>query len=258
MVVILLAGCTVPPAFSSERITHGEIGDSALIVPRLAAAPIFDGEVQPAEWSDALRVEGELEFTSDPGLAGRHPLTLWFGSTGDVFHVGLVLRDIDKNPYSPPRETVSDLIELLIAEDDDVLHQPSDLVGGASAWGEATSIYDGYWDGAMWVEQQERPPAHYDGKPREGRWVWSTIVDNSTLHAEFYIPRSSPLPELDGFQRSDDAPFRLALRLSRLTQAAVDHEAEYDDLSDTFPGPGESPEVARDPTSWLRLRFEAS
>lgn len=249
----LLAGCT-------SSIRDGETGDDhatspALIIPTLQEAPKFDGEIRPSEWSDALRVEGELEFTSDSGLAARHPIMLLFGSTGDVFHAGLVLRDIHQNPYSPPRTRIPDALELLIGADQDTLGKPADLVGGASAWGEATRTFDGYWDGDAWVEQHERPPARYEGQPQEGRWVWSTIVDNSTLHAEFYIPRTSPLTELDGFQRADDEPFRLALRFSRLTQAAVDHEAPYDDLSDTYPGQGESPEIARDPTTWLRLRF---
>lgn len=253
IVAILLAGCTTS-VFYPEARQEADIL-SALVIPRLAEAPTFDGEVQPVEWSEALRVEGDLVFTSDPGLAGRHALTLWFGSTEDVFHVGLILTDIHRNPYSPPRETISDHIQLLFTEDGDALREPSDLVAGASAWGEATHIYDGYWDGQAWVEQQETAPGGYKGQPLGGRWVWSTIVDNSTLHAEFYVPRTSPLTEWDGFQRPDDEPFRLALRFARLTQAAVDHEAEYDDLSDTFPGPGESPEVARDPSTWLRLRF---
>lgn len=251
LLMIFLAGCTAAP--------EGDRALSPILVPQLEGIIVLDTDLDDPGWATAWNTSSFFEIEDGSALGGRFPMTLRVVGDPSRLFVAVEVSNLPRNaePESDLDMLWAENLYLYLADDQDILSRPSDVLITSHLREDGSSTQDGYWDGSKWVTQSNIENGGFaGGQPPTGRWVRGG-VDGATLLWEYVIHRNSTLTEHDGFVNSGPSGFRMCLKLARLPgQAEQRAGASEDAHSDTFPGDGPTRGTELDPSTWLRFRFD--
>lgn len=250
-ILLLSSGC-IASELPAQKARGG------VLVP-VIDQPLLDTVIDEAEWAGAAKARGEFVIADSSPAEGRFPFELWLGTTSAALYVAIRidLGNWTKNPLDVEDQHFPLHVQLLLTEPEGGLSIPSDWLSTAVYKDHGSGLDEGYWNGQEWVLQFNRPDGEFnEGYPSgDGRWSWGDFEDG-LLTVEYYIGRSSPLTEVDGFNLPPGGAFRLAL-VFQVQDQPPNEIHPFGRHYDVFPGEGYSPDSWRDVAEWLRFRAES-
>jgi hypothetical protein len=251
-----LAGCT-----TQGDQTQPDGMPSAIQIPHMREKPIFDKQMTPGEWDEAVQVTGSFTIADGSVADSIYPFRLWIGATEDGLLIAAEVQNKTSNPFSTETERWADALYLFFKTDDGPnLTRPSYMLAGFTEGASTWTAY-GFWNGKEWEgdptdDGGEMDDAH---RPHNGTWVRAGAGEGTTV-LEIFTPRIPAHSIRNSLHLTPGTDFQMGLAYMR--GGGPEKESESRDARgkfiwphDAYPGEGYNPNGMYHPEDWLRFRM---